>query len=223
MACYRCEEISTMKVIAHVRKKKPILSKFKRLFHLLFMENKAEEAVVRTHEEEMIRYNENGSPWPSYLRVHHSEMNRPFRKVGEGIGKNEGPLHDVLRVNVMGDVYNLTAGIDLQDPPLHGGHIMIFCPKIGQQGDDGVSHGLHFIFSFLRLFTKGFRRIPFSVMMASMSECGVTSKAGLNTLTPPGVTHLPPIWVTSSPAPSSIGMSFPEERLKSKVEVGAPT
>src|SRR4030042_3747567 len=220
MACYWCEEISNMKGIAHLRKKKPILSKFKRLFHLLFMENKAEEAVVRTHEEEMIRYNENGIPWPPYLRVHHTEMNRPLWKIGKGTCKDKRPFFNILRFDLMGDINQGALRIDPQYHALHGGHIMILRPEVGQQSDDRV---LHSATTHLTAFSKGFRRIPFSVMMASMSECGVTSKAGLNTLTPPGVTRLLPIWVISSPALSSIGISCPEARLMSKVEVGAAT
>ncbi len=48
---------------------------------------------------------------------------------------------------------------------------------------------------------KGGRITPASVMMAVMSSCGVTSKAGFQTATPSGAVRTPPTWVTSSGCP----------------------
>src|SRR3972149_10274329 len=69
--------------------------------------------------------------------------------------------------------------------------------------------------------TEGFLITPFSVMIAAIFFAGVTSKAGLKTLTPSGAVLLPNPLVTSSGERSSIGISFPDFILKSKVETGA--
>ena len=65
--------------------------------------------------------------------------------------------------------------------------------------------------------------IPFSVIMAVMYLCGVTSKAGLAALTPFGARLAPPIWVTSSGLRSSMGISVPDFNERSMVLVGAAT
>ena len=55
---------------------------------------------------------------------------------------------------------------------------------------------------------KGGRITPASVMMAVISSCGVTSKAGFQTATPSGAVRVPPTWVTSSGARSSMGIAL---------------
>ena len=69
----------------------------------------------------------------------------------------------------------------------------------------------------------GFLMMPFSVMMAVMYLCGVTSKAGLAALTPFGARRMPPMLVTSSGFRSSMGISSPELKERSMVLVGAAT
>lgn len=64
---------------------------------------------------------------------------------------------------------------------------------------------------------------PFSVTMASIRLAGVTSKTGLNTLTPSGASGIPRISRTSIPSRSSIGTSAPDSRAISTVLDGATT
>ena len=65
--------------------------------------------------------------------------------------------------------------------------------------------------------------MPFSVMMAETRWLGVTSKAGLKTLTPRGATLRPWMSVTYSGARSSMVMSAPVGVSRSTVESGEAT
>ena len=64
---------------------------------------------------------------------------------------------------------------------------------------------------------------PFSVMIAVTWSAGVTSKAGLAAGTPSGTMRRPPMTVTSSSALSSMGISVPFSKSRSKVVEGAAT
>jgi hypothetical protein len=59
--------------------------------------------------------------------------------------------------------------------------------------------------------------------MAVTSSFGVTSKAGLNTLTPSGAVLVPKPSVISVASLSSIGISAPVFVYKSIVDIGAAT
>src|SRR6185369_14171167 len=64
---------------------------------------------------------------------------------------------------------------------------------------------------------------PLSVMIAVMYLAGVTSKAGLRTVTPSGAMGCPQRWVTSWEWRSSIGISSPLASVRSRVDIGAAT
>src|SRR5512135_1497994 len=112
---------------------------------------------------------------------------------------------------------------------------MILCTKIGEEGNDRTFHLMisewgqfmncpyGVLNIFLRFFVNGFRMSPFSVMMPSISELGVTSNAGLEASIPLGATGTPRKCVTSPRSLSSIGIDDPEGKVKSSVEVGAAT
>src|SRR5262249_45748849 len=74
-----------------------------------------------------------------------------------------------------------------------------------------------------RLASLTGRISPRSVTMPVIKGAGVTSKAGLYTLTPSGAVCLPKPCVTSCAGRCSIGMPSPEGRLRSNVLDGAAT
>ena len=42
--------------------------------------------------------------------------------------------------DLVGNIYKETPGVDIQNHPLHRGHVMVFCAKICEESDNRLAH-----------------------------------------------------------------------------------
>lgn len=63
-------------------------------------------------------------------------MDRSNRIIGIRIFKDERGLEHILRRDLMGNVHHLTAGIDIQDSPLHRSGVLTHQAEVGNQGNN---------------------------------------------------------------------------------------
>jgi hypothetical protein len=82
------------------------------LLHLLPLNDKSEETIVRAYKEIVPGHNENRFPRASDSRINDSEVDRAFRKAGVDIKENVSTFFDIMGADLMADVHEMAPWVD---------------------------------------------------------------------------------------------------------------
>ena len=114
----------------------------KGLMYGLAIVDVSEEAVVRANEEMIVGFDDDWAAGRSDAWINNSDVNRPARKCLVGREQHERTGFDVLRRDLVGDVYDSDVRIDRQNRAFDGAHEIISRPEVGEQGDNGENRHL---------------------------------------------------------------------------------
>src|SRR4030042_718915 len=110
------------------------------LFHAFLLGNHCEKAIVGSYEKIVLSHKKNGLSVPPYLGIHYRQVNRSLWKIGIGVGQDKGSFPNIVRAYLVGNIDKKTLRIDVQNHALHRSNIMVFCAKIGEQSNNGLTH-----------------------------------------------------------------------------------
>src|SRR5581483_9856708 len=95
----------------------------------------AEETIIRADKNMLVSLNHNGAACRAYARINHGQMNRAWRKVVPTSTQREGPSVNILRWDVVCQVYNLCLRIKREDDAFDGGHEIVGSAKVSEQSN----------------------------------------------------------------------------------------
>jgi hypothetical protein len=99
-----------------------------------------EHAVIGRYKEMATCLSQQRTPGTSDAGVNHCQMDSTQREVTPSLGKGESGFENLVRGNLVRDVYKVSVRTDFENDSLHGGDVVVGSAKVGQKGDDGPVH-----------------------------------------------------------------------------------
>ncbi|OPY58326.1 MAG: hypothetical protein A4E57_04866 [Syntrophorhabdaceae bacterium PtaU1.Bin034] len=127
----RGEDVAAMKRAAHAITHEPLLPDLMDC-GLRFIQDKAEETVIRPHERVPVPDQHDRLPRTPHAGIDHAQMDRAGREVRIVFGEKETRLPHILCFHFMGDIDDCDARVYRKHDPFHDADIGVFQAEISE-------------------------------------------------------------------------------------------